>query len=98
MHLDERSLDAVSPTVTRHMDALHRGRPDRQPVQHRRRSMTQDGAIPQLGCRPKHQASMPLFDQLIGIVLVRIGTASYSDKFAATSQASKIVVVIAEVQ
>jgi hypothetical protein len=60
--------------------------------------MTQDSAVSDLGCRPEHKASMPLLDQLIGIVLACICASPYSDEFTPTLQASKIVVVVALVQ
>ena len=60
--------------------------------------MTEYGTVSELWCRCQYQASMPLLDQLIGLVLPGVSAAAQPDEFASALQASKIIMVMTHVQ
>lgn len=62
------------------------------------RSMAEDGAVSELRCRRKHQASMPFLHRVINFVVACVGAAPYPDELTATLESSQIDMVVAPLQ
>src|SRR5688500_7136745 len=60
--------------------------------------MTEDGSVSELGCRSEHKPSMPLLNQLIGLIPACVRATPHSDEFTSALQSPKVVVVVALAQ